>query len=299
MFSRYATLRVARISFLVACGVFGYLGFRSEGASIAEALTHVHVVGIAAAYVLTVVGLYAAVSLWRGVAREFGLQIPPVQAISIYFVSQLGKYIPGSVWSIGAQAALASAYQAKPRVTSASGLVALGYFVTTGAACSALLGSLGQVRLPWPPYASMILLAGCVVALTPRVVNTAGSTVAGKELRLSWRQCVLNVGLCVVLWTAWTLGVLAPFGDLRHILAIAAAFGISYALGVLIVLAPAGLGPREALFITLLAPVTSLPHAAALAVVSRLVHALADVSVALLTWVWARRFDSPSRATHS
>jgi uncharacterized membrane protein YbhN (UPF0104 family) len=99
----------------------------------------------------------------------------------------------------------------------------------------------------------------------------------------------MNVALCGGLWAAWSTGVAAPFGEYHHGLVVAAAFGLSYALGVVIILAPAGLGPREALFIALLAPVVTLPTAAAMAVVSRLIHAAADLSIALATWAWARR----------
>jgi hypothetical protein len=273
----------------MACATFAVLSFRGKGDDIAHALTDVEPLGLVVAYVATIVGLLTQVTLWRNVVADFGLRIPVAPATSLYFTGQLGKYIPGSVWSIGVQAHLASAFKAKPRVTAGAGLVALGYCVATGALVGTALCAAGVADAPWPRWISAVTAVGAAISLAPPIINKAGSIAAGSPLRMTWSRSVTNVALCAVLWSAWSAGVAAPFGEYHNVLVVAAAFGLSYALGVVIILAPAGLGPREALFITLLAPVVSLPTAAAMAVVSRLTHAAADVSVAAASWAWARR----------
>lgn len=289
MSARRVIKTVAPWIFVLACVAFGVLSFRGKGDEIASALTTVRPAGLVVAYAATIFGLLAQVTVWRNVAADFGLRIPVAPATSLYFIGQLGKYIPGSVWSIGVQAHLASAFKAKPRVTAGAGLVALGYCVATGALVGTALCAAGVAEAPWPRWISLLTAVGAALSLTPPVINRAGSIAAGSPLTMTWARCAANVALCAVLWAAWSLGVAAPFGEYRHGLVVAAAFGLSYALGVVIILAPAGLGPREALFIALLAPVVTLPAAAAMAVVSRLTHAAADVSIAVATWAWARR----------
>ena len=297
MSTRRVIKRVAPYVFVAVCLVFGVLSFRGRGDEIADALSTVRPLGLVVAYVGTIVGLLTQVTVWRNVAADFGLRIPVAPATSLYFIGQLGKYIPGSVWSIGVQAHLASAFKAKPRVTAGAGLVALGYCVATGALAGTALCAAGVADAPWPRWASALVAVGAVVSLTPPIINRAGSIAAGSPLAMTWRRAAANLGLCALLWAAWSIGVAAPFAEYRHVPVVAAAFGLSYALGVVIVLAPAGLGPREALFIALLGPVVTLPIAAAMAVGSRLTHAAADLSVALGSWAWARRSESAEART--
>jgi uncharacterized membrane protein YbhN (UPF0104 family) len=276
-------MHVARITFLVACAAFLIVGFRGHGPEIAAALTQVSVSGLVLAVIATLAGLAAAAAVWVRVTADFGMQIPVRESASIYFVGQLGKYIPGSVWSIGAQAQMASAFQAKPRVGAGAGLVTLGYFVASGALVGTTLATLGFVDVPWPRALSAVATLALAASLTPPVIQRAAKIAAGVPLPLTWSRSAGHLALCGLLWSAWSVGVVAPFGDYEHVVTAAGAFGVCYA-----VLAPAGLGAREALLIALLAPTTSVAHAAAVALISRLVHATSDVVAAVATWTWAR-----------
>lgn len=294
MTTRRTLMHVARLAFVAACVVALVVSFRGHGAEIAAALAEVSVPGLAIALVATAVGHVATVRVWMQVIHAFGVHIPAPQSSAIYLVSQLGKYIPGSVWSIGAQAHMAAAFRAKPRVTAAAGLVTLGYFVGSGALVSSALASFGLLDTPWPRALSAVLAVAALLALTPPVVTRAAAVASGAAPSLSWAATAGTLGWCALLWTAWSIGVVAPFGDYPHLVTVIGAFGICYAVGVLIVLAPAGIGPREALLIALLAPTSSVAHAAALALVSRLVHAVVDVCAAAGTWWWARSTRQPA-----
>ena len=292
--TRRTLLQAARLGFVVACIVALTVSFRGHGAEIAAALADVTIPGLAIALLATAVGHVATVRVWMQVIDAFGLRIPTAQSSAIYLVSQLGKYIPGSLWSIGAQAQMAARFRAKPRVTAGAGLVTLGYFVGSGALVSATLASVGLVETPWPRALNAVAAAVCAIALTPPVVKRAAAIAAGASPTLTWRRTAATLAWCTLLWTAWSIGLVAPFGDYAHLVTAVGAFGICYAVGVLVILAPAGIGPREALLIALLAPTSSVAHAAALALVSRLVHATVDVSAAAVSWLWARN----TRAEH-
>ena len=286
--TRHFVMQALRIAFIAACIVALVMGFRGHGRQIVDALSQVSVPGVLLALVATFIGHVATVAVWTRVASAFGLRIPIVQSAAIYYVSQLGKYIPGSVWSIGAQAHMASEYHAKPRVTAGAGLVTLGYFVASGGLVGTAFAAVGWLEAPWPRALSALAALALAISLTPPVIKRAAKIASGVTPSLTWAGAATSVAWCAVLWSAWSIGVVAPFGDFEHVVTVAGAFGICYAVGVLIILAPAGIGPREALLIALLAPVTSVPHAAALALVSRLVHATVDVSVAAGSWAWAK-----------
>jgi uncharacterized membrane protein YbhN (UPF0104 family) len=67
------------------------------------------------------------------------------------------------------------------------------------------------------------------------------------------------------------------------------AFAAAYAVGVVVILAPAGLGAREGVFVLLAEPVVGIPAAAALALLARLVHTVADLLLAAGSWLAASR----------
>ena len=69
---------------------------------------------------------------------------------------------------------------------------------------------------------------------------------------------------------------------------VAVAFALAHAAGVLLIVAPAGLGAREGVLIALLVPMVGVPSAAAAALLARLVHALADFLIAGAAAAWAR-----------
>ena len=88
----------------------------------------------------------------------------------VYFVSQLGKYLPGSVWGMVALVSLAARHRVPRRTSVAAGVINLVVSVATAAGLAALLlpfGAMETVRHFW--YLALllpVLLAG----LHPQVV---------------------------------------------------------------------------------------------------------------------------------
>jgi len=67
-------------------------------------------------------------------------------------------------------------------------------------------------------------------------------------------------------------------------------------VGVIVVLAPAGVGAREVTLIALLSPVTGVRTATALALLTRALHTGGDLLLALASWGVGSR-DTPGRGT--
>jgi uncharacterized membrane protein YbhN (UPF0104 family) len=277
--------------FLAAVLVFAWLGLRGRWDEVGDALRHVSPGGVLAALLLVLLGLLATGVLWWRLMARLDAPLPFVDGLATFFVGQLGKYIPGSVWSIGAQAELARRHSVPARATVTAGLLFLGYHVDTAVLLGAVTLLTGGLDSPWPDWVSWIGLALAVVGLLPAVVGAAGRRVAGRTVQLGWGDTALVVALMAIAWAAYAvaLGLLAPGQPWSHLAAFAGAFAVAYAVGVVIVFAPAGVGAREAVFVLLLTPVIAVGPATALALLARVVHTAADALMAAGWWFAARR----------
>jgi hypothetical protein len=99
----------------------------------------------------------------------------------------------------------------------------------------------------------------------------------------------------LVVWAAYgaasTLLVPPPGGGAGTALLVTGAVAAAYLVGVLVVIAPAGVGAREATLGFLLAPTA----AAAVALLSRLVHTVGDLALAGTAWWLARESRPPDQ----
>jgi uncharacterized membrane protein YbhN (UPF0104 family) len=169
----------------------------------------------------------------------------------------------------------------------------LGGLLAVGGAL-AVPGDLGAL-----PYAAVVVGAA---ALAPPLLRRLADRSAGNGVRsrIGAAQLAWSVALMAVVWACYgaSLLLLVPgsAGGPPGAVGAAAAFALAHAVGVLVVLAPAGVGAREGVLVALLAPALGVPGAAAVALLSRVVHALADFLVAGAAAAWARssRIDGRS-----
>lgn len=285
--SRYLT--ALRVSFLVAVAVFAWYGLHDRLGQVGEALRATSAVGAAGAFVLVLLGLLATGFVWLRLMRAVGSEMPLRDGLATFFVGQLGKYIPGSVWSIGAQAQMAGRNAVPRRSTVAAGLLFLGYHVATGTAASSVVVLLGGLAVPWPQWVTVLLFVTSALGLLPVVVRLAGSRVAGRRVAVELGDTLVVLALMASAWAAYSaaLVLLSPGQPWADSAAVGGAFALAYATGVLIVAAPAGFGAREALFVVLLTPLLGVGGATALALLARVAHTTADGAMAAGWWYGA------------
>lgn len=291
-------LPVLRATFLVAVLAFAWLGLHDRVDEIGAALRATSAFAAAFALVLVAVGLLATGLLWLRLMSVLGEEMPVRHGLATFFVGQLGKYIPGSVWSIGAQAQMAGRRSVPPRVTVAAGLLFLGYHVTTAVVMGAATLLVGDLSSPWPAWITVLLLGGSMVGLLPAVVRRVGHRISGRSVAIGVVDTAVVLALMAVAWTTYSaaLVLLSPGSPWRDVAALGGAFALAYAVGVVIVLAPAGLGVREGFFVLLLTPLLGVAGAAALALLARVVHTVADGSLAAGWWCAVRLGGSTGRA---
>lgn len=240
--------------------------------------------------------------LWRRIMSDLNVGRPaPLLTTRIYFLSSLGRYIPGKLWQLAGLAVL----------SRRAGLPALG------ATAAALLGQFAflatgflflAVMLPqWmdgsgAKLAGIVLLicacTGWIILATPSgeparawLRKRAGS-LGGERLIAAldlaerirgWDAIRWGVGYgftWILLGLAFTLFVTAFVPEaITESRQIAGAVAASYLAGYLVLFAPAGIGVREGAMTGLLAAIPVIPLSAAvlISVLSRIWFTIAEL----------------------
>lgn len=245
------------------------------------------VLGVAA----TIVALVANMLSWRAMMSASGFRVRLAAASSIFFVGQLGKYIPGGVWSIAAQAELGRAHGLQRTGSAvaalASMLVSMVTAAVVGIVAVLLASSTGFATFWW----LIPLIVVGLVCLTPPVLGRL-IAVAFRILRrpaqdttLTWTGTVMSLVWSLVMWLAYGVQatlVLRVFGaDSPTLFPVAVgAYAVAWLVGFVVVIAPAGIGPREGILVLLLGSVAGGSAPLALAVISRVFMTIGDVVLA-------------------
>lgn len=223
---------------------------------------------------------------WRQALIGWNQRVPRMEIARIWFLANLGRYLPGKLWSLAGMIVLAGRHgvPAWAAATSAVVLQAVG-LGTALALVAAIL-----------PDAETGLRLGLAIAVAGgTILGVASPAVMGTVRKLSPRLSevrampVRALARCVVLttlgWLAyglsfWALarGVGIPSG---FSLALATGtFALGYTVGVLAVFAPGGAVVREAVLLALLAPAIGAGAALVLTLASRIVLTLTELGLA-------------------
>jgi hypothetical protein len=229
-----------------------------------------------------------------------------IAAARVYFVSQLGKYLPGSIWPIVVVTQMSRRYGISRKASAIAGVLGMYFAMTTATVLGVILVPLGAIghasRLVW-----LIVLGPVLIAmLHPRVVSWA----VAAALRLTrrqplpvqftpaqWRGAVGWPALCWALFGlhCWVL-VIALGGPATASLAVAVGgFCLAYTAGTLFVPTPAGAGVREAVLGVALAAVITESAAftndsiVVVVLLSRVIFAVLDFAQAGAAMLLSRR----------
>lgn len=259
---------------------------------------------LAAATLLALLSPLLTVLGWRVLLADLGSRLHIAPASGVFFVGQLGKYLPGSVWSVVVQTEMAARLGVPRRRTAVGGLLCIGLSALTGlvAGLPALpvLLTRGEVGVPWwsVPLAISLLLP----LLWPPLLNHGIRHV----LRLLRRPPLEHdlgaaaIGVSSAWFTgSWLLGGLSVWvlardlapgdPDLSRLLLVAVCgYLLAVGIGTFSVVVPAGVGVRDGILVLILATELSLSAAAAVVVVSRFLTVLGDVVWAAAGWLWGR-----------
>jgi hypothetical protein len=243
------------------------------------------------------------VETWRSVLACWDARLPFWSAARVWSVSNLGKYVPGKIWQIGAMSAMSRELGVSPIAASGSAILGTLVNVIAGFVIALVSGRtlLERTRPGWGTVATIIVaVAGASLLLAPFIVPRlaqVAARLAGRPLQTTVpiRAVVYSLIGNLVAWliygAAFRLLVLGILGDATGgYLAYLAAYTISYLFGYLAFFAPAGIGVRELFMMRVLAVagLATAPQAALITVSSRIWLTLLEVVPALLFWTHHR-----------
>ena len=285
--------RLLRLGFVVVALGFGVWAVVAQWAGVRSAAAALGPWALAGALVAVIAGLVASMQVWRSLLASAGSPLPFLAATRVFFIGQLGKYIPGSVWPIVAQMELASAYRVPRRRAATAAVLTMLISLCAGliAAVVALpllaSGTLSGYR--WALLAAPAILA----CLHPRVVNPVVDRLlrlarrAPLEQPLTGRAVAVALGWALLSWLllgchVWILAVRLDAPPAKAFALAVGGFAFAWSAGFLAVVAPAGAGVRDLLLVTALSGMMSTGSATAIALASRILMTVGDLVLAAL-----------------
>ncbi|WP_072689171.1 lysylphosphatidylglycerol synthase transmembrane domain-containing protein [Rhodococcus marinonascens] len=277
------------LAIVVAVGV----AVKSQWSEVRNTITNLDWWALAVSAVFVFLGMGAAVRAWQHALGALEHPIPAFDAARCYLVGQLGKYLPGSVWAFVLQTELVR----RAGVSRANGFVAV--LVTVGLSITSAL-VVGLLALP-ALFQISTFAAVAVIALVPvaliccyppvltRLVNLALRILRRGPLQrqLAMPKIALALGWCAISWVLygihlWLLASSSAGFEAGTLMRCIGALALGMVAGVLVVIAPSGIGVREAVIVAALSPFMDSGVALGLALASRLIFTLCEVFAGLV-----------------
>jgi uncharacterized membrane protein YbhN (UPF0104 family) len=249
---------------------------------------------VLAAVALMLASYVLQIEVWRRVVGTMGYSLRWAQAARITTVSNLGKYLPGKVWTIAGAAMMAQQEGVAAGAAVAAAILLQGLAVSSGVAAAALLGrSLLDTLSPelWVGMKALgaVAIAGTFLLAIPAVVRLLQRLLPASAPKLP----VLGAGTLAaafianaLVWGAtglsfvWLSHGLLEAPGLTWSLA-TSVFTLAYIAGLVAVFAPGGIGVRESLVVLLLQGAVGPKIALALALASRVLLTCTELGAAL------------------
>lgn len=272
-----------RVFFVAAIALLGW-ALASQWQPFVAALEGARPSPIVGAFALALVALPLNAMSWRAAMAAVGVRMRIPDAMRVFFVSQVGKYVPGSVWPVLAQMQAAKDRGESRAVAAAGSILAM----MVGAVVVGIvgLGALARPALNSYAWLAVFPLVGALVLAPPVCRRLLGLVFALTKRRepvppVAGKKVIAAAAWSVAVWAAlggqaWlVLSALAPNSGMAPVEVIGI-FAVAWLVGFVVVVAPAGAGAREAVLVAALAGAVTAPTALAVSLVSRIAMTVAD-----------------------
>lgn len=243
---------------------------------------------------------------WRSLLEHMiGRRLPTVATLELLLASMLGRYAPAKVGMPAILVARAKPLNLSPAALASSLLLMAGVYALLGVGIGLAAVMLGHSALPESlaglrSTAATVVLGGMVLGVMVLLVvdRRHYPQTLIKKLDLHGTGPLVNLAFvawfCLV-WVGWwlhgVLVVMAVGGTLDTGVAAGGMFVLAPVIGFLALVTPGGLGVREAVIASGVAPLIG----SAAAVVAGLYARLASLGMDVLMWLvlraWRRRTD--------
>jgi len=241
---------------------------------------------LAASVGIVLVTYAIQIESWRRMLRGWGQHIPYTSAARAWTIANLGRYIPGKVWSVAGLVVLAERAGVRRSAAAVSAFAMQAVVLGTGVVLvaiatphatspillgGAVLAAIALIGvLAWPRTAQWLgALADATTPLPPLPVSAILSSSA--LMLLSWGTFGLAFWMLIRgLISAATVPIPAAMGM----------FALGYVMGIVAVFAPGGMVVRDLALVGFLTPFVGSGGALAVSLASRVQLTLTEVGAA-------------------
>lgn len=209
--------------------------------------------------------LGAMIPIWRVILRRMGCDLPMGKAWRIWFISNLGKYVPGKVWQVTGMVYLCEREGIPRRATAVSVILAQALSTLSAAGLFGLYAVLEgrrHIDPAWTYSIGGVLIAGGVAVhpwVLERALNFALRSLKRDPVRIpfTFGQLLCITGLYTLSWCGYGLALYVFISSLASISsgliwALIPIHAMAYTAGLLAPLMPGGLVVREGFLIAFL-----------------------------------------------
>jgi uncharacterized membrane protein YbhN (UPF0104 family) len=272
------------IGAVVAVACFYFLGSRlaRDWHKIPWHDIHLNIPLLVASFLVMFVWMLVYGLAWKVMLAGLGERISLFNSVAVLAVSQIGKYIPGKLWFTVGRMYLAKKHGVNEAKTAVStvmeiALSLLGAVILFGLAVALV----PRGMIPGRVYLAFLLVPFCIVAVYPPILTRVTGLILRRlhqpvfEIRMTFRRLLGILGLYVLMWVIQGVGcylLIRSFYplDVSRLPMVAGAFALSWILGFIVLISPAGLGIREGIFTFALRLVVPEPVAIIAALMSRI-----------------------------
>ncbi|PYP14971.1 MAG: hypothetical protein DMD52_11870 [Gemmatimonadetes bacterium] len=224
---------------------------------------------------------------WRRILAGWAQRLAYGRAARIWLLVNLGRYVPGKVWSVAGLVVLAQRAGVAPWAAGASAFAiqAVGVGTAVAVVAAATPGAESPLRLAIAGAVAVATIAFLAWERGARwLAQLAGLVEGFRPLPLA--AVAEGAGLTLASWVAlgaafWLLARGLGLPGSLPLTTATGTFALGYILGLLALFAPGGIGVREVVFIGLLTPTLGSGGAVALSVGSRVLLTLTEVAAPL------------------
>jgi len=292
--------RSARIAVALVALALLVLTIARQRLAVIDALHRMGPGWFAASLLAAIVGLGFTSFAWRTIMADLGSPLPVAAGMRVFYLAQIGKYLPGAVWPFVAQMELGKALGVPRQRSAVGGLLFVGLHCATGllvaSATLPFASPAAAERYWWVLALTPVLL----VVLHPRVLSPLLDRLFWLLRRppldrpLTVANTVRACGFLLVTWFFYGLSLLAlarPLGltGAGSLALATGAYALAWSAGVMVLgLVPAGIGVRELILGAILLPVLPAGEATAVVATSRVVQTFGDALWALFAGIALR-----------
>ncbi|MFZ1381839.1 MAG: lysylphosphatidylglycerol synthase domain-containing protein [Scrofimicrobium sp.] len=251
--------------------------------------------------------VYMTMLSWRHLLNGMGHSVAPGPAATIFFVSQVAKYLPGGVWNFVAAAEAGVEQRISRRRSVTVLLTSMLVSILTGmvfAVLTLLVGPSGvRSDYGWTAAFLPVLIFLLIPPVLNRLISLALRALGREPLEkpLGWQPWAAAIAWSTAAWIVagfqiWSmLTAMGMSATISTFLLATGGYALAWTVGFLVFFVPAGIGVREVVLGAVLAAYLTQGSVLAVILLSRVLLTIGDLGWGIGASLVARRYQPETK----